>query len=381
MSFELSDKNHVWIDQLYEKLCVKLKAECERVGSKIPYISVNGKYHDNDSPEGIRWWTNGYWPGILWQMYYATRDPEYRNAAEQVEDRMDTVLLDADGFEKFSHDIGCMWLPSAVANFLVTGNMRSRSRGLYAASILASRYNPDARFIRAWNREQPEMIIDGMINMNILYWASEQTGDPRFRLIAEHHIETCMKNSIRRDGSSNHITIMDPITGEALENPGGQGYESGSSWSRGQAWALNGFANCYMHTGKEEYLDVAKKTAHYFIANLAINDWLPLTDFRAPASPVIYDSTASAIAICGLLVIAEYVGEYQKPLYLNAALKALKAMDSAFCNWNPDIDGILMKGTVRYHGTSDELEVPIIYGDYYLTEAILRLQGKHLTIW
>ena len=131
--------------------------------------------------------------------------------------------------------------------------------------------------------------------------------------------------SIRPDGSSNHICCLDPMTGEMLDNPGGQGYESGSSWSRGQAWALYGFALSYRHTGDQKYLDAAKRVAHYFIANLVRSDFLPLCDFRQPSEPVYYDSTAGACAACGFLEIAEHVGELEKPLYVDAAMRVLKA--------------------------------------------------------
>jgi unsaturated chondroitin disaccharide hydrolase len=128
-------------------------------------------------------------------------------------------------------------------------------------------------------------------------------------------------------------------------------------------------------------LDASKAAAHYVAANFALNDWLPLVDFRAPASLVKYDSTAAMIASCGLLEIAGHVGEYDKPFYTAAALNILRAGERAFADWNTETDGIIGKGTGSYHGGPDDTEVPIIYGDYFFVEAVLRLLGKDFLIW
>jgi unsaturated chondroitin disaccharide hydrolase len=193
-----------------------------------------------------------------------------------------------------------------------------------------------------------------------------------------------MRDHVRADGSINHIVVHD------TENPGvintlrGQGYDVGSTWSRGEAWALYGFILSYIHTKEERYLDTAKKVAHYFIANIASTDWLPLCDFRAPDAPVIYDSTAGAIAACGMIEIAKAVPEFEKDIYLNAAINMLKAMDKAWCNYEEDFDAILTMGTERYQregeGTHGQ-HIPIIYGDYYFTEAILKLRGSEFLPW
>ncbi|HOV41630.1 MAG TPA: glycosyl hydrolase family 88, partial [Oscillospiraceae bacterium] len=159
------------------------------------------------------------------------------------------------------------------------------------------------------------------------------------------------------------------------------GYAPGSSWSRGHAWAVYGFALNYAHTKNQAYLDTAKKIAHYFIANVSGTGFLPLVDFRAPAEPVIFDSTAGVCAACGMLEIAEHVGEFEKPLYINAAVNILKATEKKFCNWDIDFDSIVGNGVASYHGRSGDFEVPIIYGDYFFIEGILRLLEKDFLIW
>ena len=372
--------NIVWTG-LLDKLTVKMKAQCERIGSMIPYIPKDGRYKDLDVPSGIFWWTNGFWPGMLWQMYNATKDECYLTAAVGVEKRFDEAL---EGFTGLHHDVGFMWLHTAVANYRLTQDKDAYRRGLHAANILSGRYNVNGKYISAWNIDPPGglMIVDSMMNIPLLFWASKETGDPRFKHVAINHADTCMNVTVRPDGSCNHIIVLDPETGDVLDNPAGQGYASGSSWSRGNAWALYGFALTYRHSGEERYLDTAKRIAHYFALNLAVNDWLPLVDFRQPKEPVCYDSTAAMIAACGLLEIAQHVPELEKDMYTNSAVKTLLACEKQFCNWDPTVDAILGGGTAAYHSSWDASHaVPIIYGDYFLTEAILRMNGKDFLIW
>ncbi len=388
--------NQEWLDRTYEKLLTKMKAECARVGTMIPFAARGGRYFDVEkTPLGIGFWTNGFWPGMLWQMYHATGDEEYRAAAEGVEARLDAVLTSLHGVD---HDAGFRFLLSAVADYRLTGNPDSRRRGLHAANMLAGRYNPAGRFLRAWNDQTAEnetaewmksgggvsgwMIVDCMMNIPLLYWAAGETKDPRYRHIAVNHAKTAQKYVVRPDGSCNHVVAIDPNTGEFLDAPGGQGYEKGSSWSRGQSWAVYGFALSYRHTGDAAFLETAKQCAHYCIANLAVNDWLSLVDYRAPAEPVKYDSDAAIITACGLLEIAEHVGQYEKPLYTQAAYRMLRACDERFCNWDPDVDAIVNGGTTMYHDpTGRTSNMPIIYGDYYFLEAVLRLKGKSAFLW
>ena len=366
------------MQEIYEKLKTKMSAQCKRIGTDIPYIVVDGKY--KDLYHDINWWTNAFWAGALWQMHNATGESPYRAAAEGVEKRLDEALY---GFEGLYHDVGFMWLHTSVANYRLTGNKDARRRGLNAANLLAGRYNPLGRFIRAWNGDDQIglTIVDTMMNLPILYWAEKETGDPRFGAIATFHADTCLEHIVRPDGSCNHISVLDPNTGEFVSAPGGQGYESGSSWSRGHAWALYGFALSYLYTKKDRYLDAAKRIAHYFISNLAISDWLPLVDFRAPKEPVKYDATAAMIACCGFLEIANHVGEHEKFMYTEAAQKTLQACEKAFCNWNPDEDGLIFNGSASYHEKSPAANTAIIYGDYFLVEAVTRLTGKSFLIW
>jgi unsaturated chondroitin disaccharide hydrolase len=316
---------------------------------------------------------------MLWQMYHASGDVIFRETAEAAGKRLNSALA---GFDGLHHDLGFMWLHTAVADYRLTGNAESRRQGLHAANLLAGRYNPAGKFVRAWNGDRTGwFIIDCMMNIPLLYWASKEMDDPRFRIIAQNHADTTMDILVRPDGSCNHIAIMSPETGECLNLPGGQGCAPGSSWSRGQAWGLYGFALSSLHTGDKKYLDTAKRIAHYVMANFANNNWLPLVDFRAPGEPVKYDSTAAMIGACGLLEIAAQCGEYESALYAQTAVKTLMSCEKNFADWNTETDGIMGKGTCEYHGGPEDTEVPIIFGDYFFTEAVLRILGKYFMIW
>lgn len=377
MEYVMTERQMDWVRQTYEKVSAKLHEECLRMGEKIPNIPVDGVYPDNGK-EDLCNWVNGFWGGIMWQMYHATGAPIYRESALHLEHRLDGALELFDGLH---HDVGFMWLHTAVAHDRIEKDAHAHTRAMHAATLLAGRYNPTGRYISAWNENRPGwMIIDSMMNVPLLYWASEQNGDPRFKAIAQAHVETLMRLLVREDGSVHHIAVVDPATGELLDYPEGQGYASGSSWSRGQAWAIYGFAISYRHCKNERYLQIAKAAAHYFLANVSMTGDVPLCDFRAPETPVFWDSTAGVCAACGMLEISLHVPEYEKALYIQGALRILTATVEKFADWRLETDGILGGGTVAYH-RPEEKGVPIIYGDYFMLEALLRLMGKDLFLW
>jgi unsaturated chondroitin disaccharide hydrolase len=378
MKYSISEENKQWLKQTFVKIKDKMSAECDRIGDKIPYIAEDGVYKEDKAETDIIWWTNGFWPGMLWQMYHVTGEEKYKIVAEGVETKLDKAF---DNYTGLHHDVGFMWLHSAVANYRITGNERSMARGMHAAHLLAGRYNPRGKFIRSWNRDRAGwVIVDSMMNIPLLYWAADTIGDPRFTYVAMDHADTLMKYTVRDDGSCNHIIVLDQTNGELLETPGGQGYESGSSWSRGQSWAIYGFALSYHYTKKTEYLATAKKVAHYFMANVEKTENVALVDFRAPKKPVYWDSIAGVCGACGMLEIANNVPELEKDFYIDAALNILKATDKKFCNWDVNYDSIVAMGSGSYF-TEHDRHVPIIYADYFFIEAVLRLLDKDILIW
>ena len=183
----ISEENKKWVDEIWEKLDSKLKKVSERSKEKIPYTTVNG-VHDNMVETDITWWTNGFWPGMMWLMYVCTNDECYRVAAENAEWLLDKAFEEYDGLH---HDVGFMWHISSGVNYRLFGGAKSRLRTIYAANMLASRYNAEGKFIRSWNDDHNGwVIIDSMMNIPLLYWAAKEHNDDRYRYIAEHHADT-----------------------------------------------------------------------------------------------------------------------------------------------------------------------------------------------
>lgn len=348
----------------------------ERNRHVIPYTTVNGRY-DDWTEKNICWWTNGFYGGMLWQLYHATGEPLYREIAEELEEKLDRNLLEPGGMD---HDSGFKWLPTAVAHYRLTGDERARKRGLLAADNLAGRFNPAGEYIRAWNdagdgTNAGIAIIDCMMNLPLLYWAYEQTKDPRYLHIAERHTETTLRYFIRSDYSNIHIGRFDPMTGAFLESLGGQGYGVGSSWTRGQAWAVYGFTLTARHTKKDRYLKTAKHLAQRFIERIPENGLIPV-DFDQPEDCSWEDSTAAAIAACGLLELERLTGEF---VYREAAERLLTVLSVQCCSWSEECDNLLERCTAAYHDR--EHEFSIIYGDYFFLEAVFKLTGQELMIW
>ena len=373
----LSEQDKKWAEEVWRKIDQKMETVSRWSAQKLPFFSHDGKHNDM-SETNINCWTNGFWPGLMWLLYSAEKKDCYRQAALWGEEALDRALLNHTGL---SHDVGFIWRLASGFDYALTGSKEARNRQFRAADHLMSRYNPVGGFIRAWNHGDynPALagvtIIDCMMNLPLLYWASEETEDPRFRFVAQNHADMVLRDHFRPDGSAKHIVNHDAHTGEMLgdwDDTQGQGYGHGSAWSRGQAWALYGMVLSYRHTGEERYLDAAKRSAHYFISACSLQEWLPLCDFRAPKEPVIYDSSAGACAVCGLLEIADSVPEYERELYFAAAVKMLKAMEEHFADWSLDTDFMINHATGSYHNEKDR-HVSMIYGDYFFAEAVYKL--------
>lgn len=377
-----------WAEDVTLKIREKMAWCSEKNRDKIPYTTGKGRDYDDRSDlekewshdDGLNWWTNGFWGGIMWLLYQDTGEEKYARIARISEYRLERCFEDYLGLH---HDVGFMYLLSAVADYRLTGNERSRKTGLHAANLLAGRFNLAGRFIRAWNEVPGDdttgwAIIDCMMNICLLYWASEETGDPRFRQIAMAHADTAMKCFLRSDGSVNHIVEFDPVTGEMVRSLGGQGYGEGSSWTRGQGWAVYGFVLSYIHTGKQEYLDAAKRVAHYCIANIPETGIIPV-DFRQPEEPAWEDSCGACVIACGLLELARQVPELEQAMYAKAAVKILKAIDEHRADWSRDCDAIVQNCSASYH--NKEHHVTMNYADYFFMEAIYKLTGTGRLLW
>lgn len=375
-------QNEQWINDVWEKIDKKLSKVAVKSRDKLPYTLINGT-HDNRAETHVAWWTNGFWGGMMWLMYLESKNEEYKKTALSSEELLDAAL---ENFKVLDHDVGFLWHILSGAHYRITGDSKAYNKNLFVAASLFSRYNPDGGYIRAWNGTGNEgwSIIDCLMNLPLLYWASEEIGDDRFKKIAMRHADMSLRDHIREDGSINHIVDHDVLTGDAQKVYAGQGYDEKSCWSRGLAWAVYGMTLSYIHTKEKRYLDAAIKTANYFVENCAAKDYLTLVDFRAPEEPVYYDSTAGVCAACGLIELSKLVPEAEGKVYLNAAINILKATDENFCDYSDDEDALVKMGTERYPHNEEDLwgvHIPIIYGDFFFVEAILKLRGNEFLIW
>lgn len=379
---DLLKDNACWIEETWDKLDQKLSRVAVKSRNKIPYTTINGE-HDDHKHEIVRW-TNGFWGGLMWQMYVGTGKECYKITAETSEKLMDAAF---NNMAIWHHDVGFMWHLTSGVNYRLTGNMSSKNRNLIAAMSLMSRYNVDGNFIRCWNgtwRGEDVAgwsIIDCMMNIPILYWASKEIGDSRFAKVAMRHADMSMRDHVREDGSVNHIVMHDTDKADmVLGVKKGQGYAEDSCWSRGASWALYGFVLSYIHTKEQRYLDTAKRVAKYFVEETKKTGWLPRLDFRQPAEPLYYDSTAGAIASCGLIELAKLTTGSESVEFLSWALNILKAMEKNWCDWTEEEDSVLQMGSLMYDN-ENEKHIPIIYGDYFFAEAILKLKGTDFLAW
>lgn len=375
----------LWADEVVQKIRQKMIWVSEKNMDKVPYSTdEDGNYDDltytsnsQNINERLNWWTNGFWGGIMWLMYQDTKDDKYMKIARLLEKKLEQCFIDYYGLH---HDVGFMFMTTAVADYRLTNNEESKKIGMHAANLLAGRFNPVGKYIRAWNGNDNQgwAIIDCMLNISLLYWASKESDDPRFKNIAMMYADTAMENFVRPDGSVNHIVEFNPQTGEKVRTYGGQGYENGSAWTRGQGWALYGFVISYIHTGKQEYLDTAKKVAHYCMANIPESGIIPV-DFRQPAEPKLEDSCGACIMASGLIELSKNVPEFEKEMYIKAAFKILKAIDEERSNWKQDCDAIVQNCSSAYH--TEKHHITMVYADYFFIEAVYKLKGTGILLW
>jgi len=384
----LNAEDEKWVKDTLKKITDKMVPVTENNRNKIPYTTdANGKFDDRSDDKEICWWTNGFWGGEMWQLYKLTGNEMFKEEALQVENKLDRAFLNYNGMD---HDAGFRWLPTAVINYKLYGGEEAKNRGLLAAASLAGRFNMNGNFIRAWNdwgdgRDTTGWaIIDCMMNLPLLYWASEKTKDPRFKAIAVAHADTAMKNFVREDGSVRHIVEFDPENGEYVRDYGGQGMARGSSWTRGQSWALYGFTLSYIHTGNEDYLKTAIRIADRFYERMPKDRLMPV-DFDQPADSANYDSTAAAIAACGFIALSDVCKNIETDVsgksgtYREAAERLIGLIDEFDCDYDPDHDELLTMCSAAW--SDEKHNFPIIYGDYFYIEAIWKLTGNELFIW
>jgi unsaturated chondroitin disaccharide hydrolase len=347
----------------------------------FPYATKDGVWQTT-SPDELGFmpahgsWTVGFTPGMLWLAHRATGRAEY---ADEALARCRRFLARKD--DDSTHDLGFVFYPSYVRGYRITGQAWLRDGAVAAARTLARRYNPAGRYLRAWGRldtdeRAGETTIDAMMNLALLYWAAGVTGDGRLAEIASAHAETTARTLVRPDGSTYHVYELDPRTGEPRRGFTHQGYADWSTWPRGQAWGIYGFARSADQAARPDFLRVSERLADHFLRRLP-DDRVPFWDFDDPAIPdAPRDSSAGAIAASGLLELATDEDDPAAAArYRQAAVELLLDLyRHASSRGRPEQQGILLHGT--WHKAANfAVDESLMFGDYYFMEALARALG------
>jgi unsaturated chondroitin disaccharide hydrolase len=343
--------------------------------------SVDGVYPAIDNVE----WTNGFWTGMLWLAYEVSGEARYRQAAErQVRSFKDRVerRINVD-----HHDLGFLYSLSCVAAYKLTGDLDARDAALEAARLLLARYLPQAGIIQAWgDLSDPDqagrMIIDCNLNLPLLYWASQVTGDRGFADAADSHISQAARYIVRPDSSTFHTFFMDPVTGAPRVGKTHQGFSDSSCWARGQAWGISGFPLVHRYKADPSLLDLSARLANYYLNRLP-PDWICCWDLVFTGPPHERDSSAAAIAACGLLELARGLPltDPDRAAYEGAALATVEAL-GARCMLPPGAAGTGVLAHAVYHMPNRVgVDEACIWGDYFFLEALVRLTRPWEPYW
>lgn len=339
----------------------------------VPRSIVNGKKewrlvdrHD---------WTSGFWPGIEWYLYEYTKYEAWKQRAEQSQ-KILKPLVDSSAID---HDIGFVMFCSYGNGYRLTHNETYKTILLRAADTLARLYNPKVGTILSWPRRVPGVdwplrhntIMDNMINLELLFWASKNGGDKRLHDIAVSHATTTMKNHFRADYSSYHVVVYDTATGKKIKGITHQGYSDSSMWARGQAWAIYGYTMVYRETRNEKFLDFAQKVTDVYLKRLP-KDLIPYWDFDDPSIPnAPRDASAACVVASALLELSTFVRDENKSKFYREKAEAMLKELSAHYQ-SRDLNNAFLLHSTGHKPAGSEIDASIIYADYYYVEALIR---------
>lgn len=368
-----------------------LETACKQVRENIQYFG-NGFpkpcTQDNVYPIGINTdWTTGFYTGQCWLAYEATGETGFLHAALEQVDSFENRLAVNENLDH--HDLGFLYTPSCVAAWKLTGNKKARRAALEAAERLTKRYQPVGKFLQAWGRvgdpSEYRLIIDCLLNVPLLWWAYEETGDTRYADIARSHTETAASTLFRDDGSTAHTCYLDPQNGAPVRVMTAQGYSPDSAWARGQAWGIIGMALAYRFTHNTEYLDKCRATADFFFRHLPVDE-IPYWDLVFSEGDEPRDSSAAAIAVCGVYEILPWLSGPEREAMQCQADRLLQALSKRCITPLLPGGGILGHGvyckssqynTVKDYGV-DECN---LWGDYFYMEALTRRTRRWVSYW
>ncbi len=315
-------------------------------------------------------WTSGFYPGILWKLYHYSNDKSLKKGAALWQSSIEKEKTDST-----THDLGFKIFGSFGQGWKYTQNEKYKEIWLTAARTLIKRFNPTVGAIRSWDHHkdiwQYPVIIDNMMNLELLFEATKVTGDSTYYQIANQHAKTTLKNHFRADNSSFHVIDYDTLTGKVLHKNTHQGASHQSAWSRGQAWGLYGFTTAYRYTHDTAYLHQATKIANFIFnhPNLPKDD-IPYWDFDAPNIPnEPRDVSAATITASALIELSKYDVKNSAKL-IEWSDHILKSLEEK--KYQSKVAPFILQHSVGSIPGKFEIDVPLIYADYYYVEALIR---------
>ena len=332
----------------------------------------------NSEPDGTlnlvpsKDWTSGFFPGELWFLYEYTQNNFWKKKAQQ-----HTDILEKEKMNGSTHDMGFIVYCSFGNGYRLTQDEHYKEVLLQSAHTLATRFKPAAGIIRSWDHSTAKwvcpVIIDNMMNLELLFWATKESKDSTFYRIAVDHARTTMKHHFRPDFSSYHVIDYDTITGQVLKKNTHQGFADESAWSRGQAWALYGYTMCYRETRLPEFLEQAQNIEKYLFTHPNMpEDLIPYWDFDAPGIPDEPRDVSAATVIASALYELSLYDPEKGERYRSNADKIIENLTKHYRATLKKDNGFLLLHSTGTKPTNTEVDVPIVYADYYFIEALMR---------
>lgn len=352
----------------------------EDMGGDFPdHASKNNVYSPVKNDNG---WNTGFWCGMLWLSYEATGNEKYRNEAEKLLESFYVRIDEKLGID--THDLGFIYVPSCVAAYKLTGNERAKEAALKAADHLITRYHEKGEYIQAWGpmgQEKGRMIVDCMNNLPLLYWASEVTGDKKYFNAAYNHAKTTINFIVREDASTFH-TYYFYADGTPDKGTTAQGASDDSCWARGQAWLISGLPLSYKYTKDSEMLSLFEKAANYFLNRLP-EDYVPYWDLSFAEGNEERDSSAAAIAVCGMLEMLPNLkdDDPNKELYKNAVDHIIYSLYTNYSTKDTEESNGLLLHAVYAKPFNNGIDECNIWGCYYYLEALVRMLKGTRAYW
>lgn len=334
-------------------------------------------------------WCSGFWPGILWMDYgYEKGKKREQTTVRKAAEEYTESLSHLDKQPAYDHDLGFLVINSFLKGYEQTQNERYKQIALACADTLATLYNDKVGTILSWPRHVKDYgghntIMDNMINLELLFWASENGGSQRLKDIAVRHAETTMRNHFRKDGSCYHVAVYDTLTGKFIKGVTHQGFSDRSTWARGQAWAVYGYTMVYRYTHNPVFLNFAEKVTEAYLRRLketghgskrkTYTDLIPKWDFDDPDPKAPKDASAACVVADALLELSQYVVGEKRERYRGIAVEILRQLSTPAYQSGSKNDSFLLHST-GHKPAGTEIDASIIYADYYYLEALTRLK-------